>query len=181
METADISKQFEQILSELKEIEDLTDDSIVQVAQVILQESGKDRRAALANKAKSSNNGYFTRSQSSENGDNQPATERQKNALSNFKIPYSEDITKIEASVLLDEAFEKLERNKKGSRKTPFILKNRGSHKVLLNDSKDVMEIEEFSYISKDLREILGNELANEVEGYLQTYPFPIQESLYYK
>ena len=59
METIEINKQFRQILHELQDIEGLPADSVVQVAQVILQEFGKDRRAELANRAKSSKNGNY--------------------------------------------------------------------------------------------------------------------------
>ena len=158
MEIADISKQFEQILIELKEIEDLTDDSIVQVAQVILQESGKDRRAELINVTKSSNNGYYSSNLNNANSVDQPATEKQKKALSNFKIPYSEDITKIEASVLLDEAFKKLESKRNGSRKTTFLF------------SKGMNMKDDVKAVSEDVKGIFGDDM----EEYLLSYPFPI-------
>ncbi len=41
------------------------------------------------------------------------------------------------------------------------------------------MGIKELSFVSKDIQEILGNELANEVEEYIRYYPFRIQELLY--
>ena len=115
MKTIEIKEQFEQILSDLKEIEDLPSENAVQVAQVILTEAGKDRRAELLREARSGNNGFYNSSYNSENGVDQPATERQKKALRNFKIPYKPNISKIEASALIDEAYKKLERDKEGS------------------------------------------------------------------
>jgi len=115
MKTIEIKEQFEQLLSDLKTIDGFTIDSAIQVAQTIVQESGKDRRTELLNREKSSNNGYCISSQSSENNGYQPATYRQKNALTKFGIQFSETITKSEASELLDKAFEKLDSNKKGS------------------------------------------------------------------
>ena len=58
METNEIKEQFEQILSDLREMEDLPSENAVQVAQVILTEAGKDRRAELLREARLSNNGY---------------------------------------------------------------------------------------------------------------------------
>lgn len=100
METREIHEQFNQILDELKERNDLPIESIVQVAQVILQESGKDRRTELLRETKSNNN-----EGSSDNSTDKPATIRQKNALMRFGIKFRNDITKSEASELLDKAF----------------------------------------------------------------------------
>jgi hypothetical protein len=93
MRTEEIYQQFEQILSDLRGIDGLPSDSVVQVAQVILQESGKDRRAELLQNARSSNNG-----DSNKNSNDIPATPRQKNALKRFGVEYRDDITKSEAS-----------------------------------------------------------------------------------
>ena len=109
MKTIEIKEQFEQILRDLNTIEDFRPESAIQVAQVILQESGKDRRTELLRDARVSNNG-FNSSQNKANGA-QPATERQKNALMRFGIDFSDDITKSEAYEILEKAFEKLDRN----------------------------------------------------------------------
>ena len=100
MKTEEIQEQFNQILDELKARNDLPIESIVQVAQVILQESGKDRRVELLRDAKSCNN-----KGSNDNNTDKSATIRQKNALLRFGIKFRNDITKSEASELLDKAY----------------------------------------------------------------------------
>ena len=102
MQTQEIYQQFEEILSELRDIQGLPAESVVQVAQVILAEAGKDRRTELLREARMNNNN------GSERNGIQPATERQKNALTRFGIEYSDDITKSEAYELLEKAFEQL-------------------------------------------------------------------------
>ena len=92
----------------MKDIEDLPSESVVQVAQIILQESGKDRRTELLSEARMNNNN------GSERNGIQPATERQKNALTRFGIEYNDDITKPEAYELLNKAFEQLDNNHRG-------------------------------------------------------------------
>jgi len=109
MKTAEINEEFNQILKELKKKDDLPIESIVQVAQVILQESGKDRRTELLREARLSNNEFNSSSQNSKANDVKPATYRQKNALNRFGIEYSDDITKSEAYELLEKAFEQLD------------------------------------------------------------------------
>ena len=121
METIEIKNQFKQILHELQDIDGLPADSVVQVAQVILQEFGKDRRAELISNEKSSNNGNYYNNFSSEANENEPATDKQKKALRTFFIDFEEDITKAEASKLLDKKFEELDRKKKGGRKTALL------------------------------------------------------------
>ncbi len=110
MKTSEINKEFEKILSALRKVEGLPLESIVQVAQVILQESGKDRRTELMRESHTNCNG-----DSSKNSNDVPATPRQKNALKNFGIKYRDDITKAEASELLDKAFAELESNRENS------------------------------------------------------------------
>jgi hypothetical protein len=100
MNTDEIQNQFKNILYELKGIEGLTAESSIQVAQVILQESGKDRRAELLRDGKTGNNKGST----DYSGD-MPATLKQKNALTRFGIKFRNDISKSEASELLDKAF----------------------------------------------------------------------------
>ena len=57
----------------------------------------------------------------SASNENEPATEKQKNALKKFGVEFSDDITKAEASELLDKKFEELDRKKKGGRKTALL------------------------------------------------------------
>ena len=107
METQEIKEQFKQTLEEVTKINGITTESAVQVATVILQESGKDRRAELLRETRLNNNGF---NKNNKNG-NQPATYKQKNALRNFGIKYSNNITKSEASRLIDEAITEVESN----------------------------------------------------------------------
>ncbi len=100
METEEIQEQFNHILSDLKARNDLPNESLVQVAQLILQESGKDRRAKLMQNSKSSYSGVNGR-----NNNNNPATLKQKNALTRFGIKFRNDNTKSEAYELLNKAF----------------------------------------------------------------------------
>ena len=168
MQLHEIHQQFEKILGDLRNIPGLPDESAVQVAQVILVEAGKYRRGELASKSKSSNNGYYSSSQSSENGSNQPATEKQINALNKFGVEYSDDITKADASKLLDSVFAKLDNRKKG-RKAPFLVKTvtpemfkRLHNNGILEDEVNVVEEEEIEIYSNDM------------ENYLVSYPFPM-------
>jgi len=101
MITDEIYDQFNHILSQLKEKNDLPIETSVQIAQVILQESGKDRRVDLLREAKSNNN-----EANSNYNNNVPATLKQKNALLKFGVKFSNDITKSEASKLLDGVFK---------------------------------------------------------------------------
>lgn len=103
MRTEEIYQQFEQILSDLRGIEGLPEDSVVQVAQAILHEAGKDRRTELLRDVKSCNNGGNGNSMNIN-----PATPKQVIALRNFGIRVENDITKAEAYKLLEEAFNKL-------------------------------------------------------------------------
>ena len=105
------TQEFKQILSEVKNI-DIPSESAVQVATVILQESGKDRRGEAANAARMNGNGNgFNRNYSKSN---QPATDKQKDALKKWHVEFSDDITKAEASALLDYAIEHANSNAKG-------------------------------------------------------------------
>lgn len=108
METLELKEQFEQVLNELKGIDGLTSETAVQVAQVILHESGKDRRTELLRESKVDYKSYQCGQGSSKGS--QPATLRQKNALTNFGIKFRDEITKADASELLDTAFEQLDK-----------------------------------------------------------------------
>ena len=98
------TQEFKQILAEVKNM-DIPAESAVQVATVILQESGKDRRCEAANAArKNGNSNGF--SKNIKNG-NEPATDKQKFALKKWHVEFSEDINKAEASALLDKVMPK--------------------------------------------------------------------------
>ena len=170
MQSHEIHQQFEKILGELRNIQGLPEESAVQVAQVILQEAGKDRRGELANNAKSSSNGYYSSSQSCENGSNHSATDKQKNALTKFGIEYSEDITKAEASGLLDEAFGKLNHRKKVGRKAPFLLNKVTPEMFKRLHNNGILE-DEVKVVEED-NEVYGGDM----EDYLVTYPFTMSK-----
>ena len=105
METAKIKEQFESILADVMKINGLSIEQATDVAKVILQEHGKFRRTEMLSQARQSNgNGYSNGNGS--NG-NQPATDKQKEALKKWRVSFADSITKDEASRLLDEAIEK--------------------------------------------------------------------------
>jgi hypothetical protein len=64
----------------------------VQMAIALLHEYGKYNRGEAMSNGKTNGNGEV------------PATEKQKSALFKFGIKFSEDITKAEASAMLDKA-----------------------------------------------------------------------------
>ena len=99
METEHIKQQFEQILEDVIKINGLTIESATQIAAVILQETGKYRRTEMLREAR-----LLGTERNSNNGNNEPATPRQKKALRNFGIKFSSNITKSEASRLIDRA-----------------------------------------------------------------------------
>ena len=103
METAQIKSEFEQILADVVKVQGLPIDSAVDVAKVILQESGKDRRTLLLNQFPKTGNGSGG---ASDNG-NTPATDSQKDFMRKLKISFGEEISKAEASKLIDEAIQK--------------------------------------------------------------------------
>lgn len=96
----EIKSNFEQILSEVIKINGISTESATQVAAVILQESGKFERTEMLNGSRNGNrNG-------NSNG-NQPATFNQKRALTNLEIKYDKNISKSEASKLIEQAVQK--------------------------------------------------------------------------
>lgn len=107
------TQEFKQILAEVKNM-DIPAESAVHVAEVILQESGKDRRAEMCNRNRYNSNGYSRNYGRNIRNGNEPATDGQKNAMDNFRIEYSEDITKAEASRKLEQAIEEAKSRKKG-------------------------------------------------------------------
>ena len=96
-----IKSDFEQILSEVVRINGISVESAVQVATVILQESGKFERTEMMN-----NNGF---NRNNSNGNDKPVTEKQKKYLQDLGIAVTPNMTSREASKLIDDA-----RNNKG-------------------------------------------------------------------
>ena len=107
----DIKNEFEQILNEVKKISGISIDSAVLAATGILAELGKYSRMQEIRSNGNDSNAVV----SNGNGD-QPATEKQKNALKKFGLKYRADITKKEASELLDKVISQLDNNGKGGR-----------------------------------------------------------------
>jgi|GEM_PF-1899619 len=87
MNTQERVEQFREVFEEAKKVESLSTQETVQVAVALLQEAGKDRRTP----AGLSGNG------------NQPATDKQKAYLKSLGIEYKDDVTKAEASELIDK------------------------------------------------------------------------------
>ena len=94
--TQEVRKEFEQILSEVKNINGVMPESAVQIATAILHESGKFQRTQMLQGSNQNNR-----------NSNQPATEPQKYTLKKHGIEFSDDITKAEASALLDKVMPK--------------------------------------------------------------------------
>ncbi len=105
METTEIKQQFEQILAEVLKIRDMSPETATHIATVILQEAGKYQRTAMMNQS---------RQKFSESG-NKPATYKQKQALSNLGIQYSDNISKSEAYKLIEEAVQKIRTSDDGN------------------------------------------------------------------
>lgn len=88
MNAQERKEEFKGIYEEVVKIDGLTTNEAVEVSIAILQEAGKDRRTP----AGLSGNG------------SQPATDKQKAYLKSLGIEYKDDITKAEASALIDKA-----------------------------------------------------------------------------
>jgi len=108
MKTQEITKEFEQILSDVIKLNGLSPESAVLSTQLILQEAGKDRRTEMIREAKLNN---------SNGNEDVPATFNQKKAMRNLKISFSEDIGKKEASTLIEQAVSKFNKGKPSSSK----------------------------------------------------------------
>jgi hypothetical protein len=102
-----IKSDFEQILSEVVKINGISVESAVQVATVILQESGKYNRCPERNE---------------DNGDNcESATQNQKQAMKNLRLVFTENISKADASKQIEQAVAKLRSNGKGRASAPSL------------------------------------------------------------
>jgi hypothetical protein len=88
------TQEFKQILAEVKNM-DIPAESAVQVATVILQESGKDRRGEVANAARMNGN-------SNNNGSDKPASQKQIKYLQALGVPVEQRITSKKASELIE-------------------------------------------------------------------------------
>jgi len=89
--TQEIKADFEKIFQEVSAIQSLSTTDKIQVAIAVLQELGKYNRGEAMSTARANGN------------NNEQATEKQKNALSKFGVKFSDNITKSEASDLLDK------------------------------------------------------------------------------
>jgi len=105
METTQIREEFKQIFAGVVG-DGVPSEQATEIAKVILQESGKDRRTAMMSQSRQNGNGYHNGNGSTGNGV-QLATWKQKKTLQNMGIRYDNNISKAEASRLLDEAFAK--------------------------------------------------------------------------
>ena len=112
-------EDFNRILDEIQSISGLPAERAVDAALILTQESGKDRRSELLRLARADFNGN-----GSDNG-NQIATEKQRSALAKFGIKFNANISKAEASDLLDKAITESNSKRKGRRVTApsFFLK----------------------------------------------------------
>jgi len=95
-----IKSDFEQILSEVIRINGISVESAVHVSTVILQEFGKYSRCPEINESNSDNNGVAT------------ATNSQRQAMKNLRLVFTEEISKADASKLIEQAVAKLESKK---------------------------------------------------------------------
>jgi len=97
--TQEVRNEFEQILSEVKNINGVMPESAVQIATAILHESGKFQRTQMLQGSNQNNR-----------NSNQPATDKQKDYMKKLGIKFSDDITKAQAS----DEIEKAKTEKKG-------------------------------------------------------------------
>jgi hypothetical protein len=99
----EIKADFEKAITEVPVMQGLNTSDRVQIAIALLREYGKYSRGEAMSTAKANGNGNQV----------MPATDKQKNALSNFGVKFSDNITKSEASDMLDKAITEAQ-NKKG-------------------------------------------------------------------
>lgn len=92
MNTQERKEEYKEIYEEVAKINGLTTQEAVEISIAILQETGKDRRAELLGARFNSN------------GNGNSATPKQKSYLNRLGIKYSNNITKTEASELIDKA-----------------------------------------------------------------------------
>jgi len=98
----EIKVDFENVFAEVSAIQGLSASDKVQVAIAALQELGKYSRGEAMSAGKTNGN-----------SNSMPATEKQKIALGKFGVKFAENITKAEASDLLDKVITESQ-NKKG-------------------------------------------------------------------
>jgi hypothetical protein len=99
----EIKADFEKAITEVPVMQGLNTSDRVQIAIALLREYGKYSRGEAMSTGKNNGNGNQV----------MPATDKQKNALSNFGVKFSDTITKSEASDLLDKTITEVQ-NKKG-------------------------------------------------------------------
>jgi hypothetical protein len=101
-----IRSDFEKILTEVIKIDGVSEESAVQVSAVILQEYGKYNR--------------FPDSRAENGNEIAPATFEQKKAMKNLKLSFPENISKAEASRVIEVAVERFRGNGKGGSNPAF-------------------------------------------------------------
>jgi uncharacterized protein YdaT len=100
---------FENILSSLRKIEGIDIEKAVNIACILVQEYGKDRRVAVIQQSKSiQKNGNSNDETVQSNDRNEKATFNQLKYMKQLGIKIHPGITKIEASKLIDMAKENL-------------------------------------------------------------------------
>jgi hypothetical protein len=97
----EIKTDLETAIAEIPAIQGLNTSDRVNIAIALLREYGKYNRGEAMSTGRNSNNRDM------------PATDKQKNALSKFGIKFLEDISKGDASDLLDKAITE-SKNRKG-------------------------------------------------------------------
>jgi hypothetical protein len=97
----EIKADFEKAVAEVPQMQGLNTSDKVQIAIALLREYGKYNRGEAMSTAKANGN------------NNGQATEKQKNALSKFGVKFEENISKAEASALLDKVITE-SKNRKG-------------------------------------------------------------------
>ena len=112
----EIKQDFEQIFAEVSGISGMTTDSATEIAKVILQESGKNSRTQAMNEKSNSN---AKRAYNS----NVPATEKQKYLMKLRGINFQADVSKSEASRLIDNALGKKSEEKGRAPPAPLFPK----------------------------------------------------------
>lgn len=107
--TQEVRNEFEQILSEVKNINGVMPESAVQIATAILHESGKFQRTQMLQGSNQNNR-----------NNNQPATDKQKDYMKQLRVNFDDNITKAQAS----DEIEKAKAEKKKGRVSPASSSN---------------------------------------------------------
>ena len=87
---------------------------------------------------------------------------------SRFGVEYSDEISKADASKLLDSVFAKLDRKKVG-RKAPFFIKTVTPEMFKRLHNNGILE-DDVKVVEEEVSEIYSGDM----EEYLVSYPFPM-------